>query len=48
MKSQNILDLLNEALDTRYVTRKLNIISDQSNVNYSVGRNITVIASKIQ
>ena len=31
MEHQKILNLLNEASDSRFVTRKLNIVNDQSN-----------------
>ena len=34
------MNLLNEASDSRFVTRKLNIIIDQSNANYSAGKEI--------
>ena len=31
MEHQNILNLLNEASDSKFVTRKWNIVNDQSN-----------------
>ena len=37
MEHQKILNLLNEASDSKFVTRKWNIVSDQSNANYDVG-----------
>ena len=37
MEHQNILDLLNEARDFKSVTRKWNMVNDQSNANYDVG-----------
>ena len=37
MKHQKILNLLNEASDSKCVTRKWNIVNDQSNVDYNVG-----------
>ena len=37
MRHQNILNFLNGAGDSKFVTRKWNIVSDQSNANYSVG-----------
>ena len=40
MKHQKILNLLNEASDSKFVTRKWNIVSDQSNSNYNVGNEI--------
>ena len=40
MKHQKILNLLNEASDSKLVTRKWNIVNDQSNANYHVGNEI--------
>ena len=40
MKHQKILNLLNEASDSKFVTRKWNIANDQSNSNYDVGTEI--------
>ena len=37
MERQKILNLLNEPNDSKFVTRKWNIVSDQSNSNYDVG-----------
>ena len=37
MKHQKILYLSNEANDFKLVTRKCNIVNDQSNANYNVG-----------
>ena len=34
---QEMLNLLNEGSDFKFLTRKLNIFNDQSNVNYDVG-----------
>ena len=34
------MNLLNEASDSKFVTRKLNISNDQSNANYDVGSTI--------
>ena len=36
MENQKILNLLNERNDSELVTRKWNIINDQSNANYNV------------
>ena len=36
MENQKILNLLNERNDSELVTRKRNIINDQSNANYNV------------
>ena len=36
MEHQKILNLLNEANDSKFVTRKWNIVIDQSNANYDV------------
>ena len=40
MEHQKILELLNEANDSKFVTRKWNIINDQLNANYDVGNEI--------
>ena len=40
MEHQKILDLLNEANDSEFVTRKWNIVINQSNANYDVGNEI--------
>ena len=37
MEHQKILNLLNEASDSKFVTRKWNIVNDQSNANHDVG-----------
>ena len=36
MKHQKILNLLNEASNSKFGTRKWNIVNDQSNANYDV------------
>ena len=40
MKHQKILNLFDEGSDSRFVTRKWNIVNDQSNANYDVGNDI--------
>ena len=40
MEHQKILNLLNEAIDSRFVTRKWDIINDQSHANYDIGNEI--------
>ena len=40
MEHQKILNLLNEAGDSKFVTRKWNLINDQSNANRSLGNEI--------
>ena len=40
MEHQKILNLLNEANDSTFVTRKWNIVNDQWNANYDVGNEI--------
>ena len=40
MEHQKILNLLNEASDSRFVTKTWNIVNDQSNSNYDVGNEI--------
>ena len=37
MEDQKILNLLNEASDSKFVARKWNIANDQSYTNYDVG-----------
>ena len=40
MEHQKILNLLIEQNDSKFVTRKWNIVNDQSNDNYDVGKEI--------
>ena len=40
MKRQEILNLLNEASDSKFVTRNWNIVSDHSYANYSIEKKI--------
>ena len=40
MEHQKILNLLNEESNSKFVTRKWNIVNDQSNANYDVGNYI--------
>ena len=40
MKHQKTLNLLNEANDSKFVKRKLNIANDKSNANYDEGNEI--------
>ena len=37
MKHQKILNILNEASDSIFLTRKWNIANDESKVNYDIG-----------
>ena len=37
MKHQRILNLFNEAKNSKFVTRKWNIVNDNSKANYNVG-----------
>ena len=37
MEHQKILNLLNEESNSKFVTRKWNIVNDQSNANHDVG-----------
>ena len=37
MERQNTLNLLNEASNSKFVTRKKNTVNDPSNANYNVG-----------
>ena len=41
MENPKILNLLNEASSSRFVTRKWNIIKDQSNASYDAENYIT-------
>ena len=40
MEHQKISNLLNEASDSKFKTRKKSIVNDQSNLNYDVGNKI--------
>ena len=40
MEHQKLLNLLNEANDSKFVTRKWNIVSDNSNATYGLGNEI--------
>ena len=40
MEHQKILNLLNEANNSKFVKRKWNIVNDQSNANYDLGNEI--------
>ena len=40
MKHRKILNSLNEESDSKFVTRKRDIVNDQSNTNYNVGKEI--------
>ena len=40
MEHKKILSLLNDASDSKFVTRKWNIVNDQSNAYYDVGNKI--------
>ena len=40
MEHQKILNLLNEADDSKFVARKWKIVNDQSNWNYDAGNEI--------
>ena len=40
MEHQKIVNLLNEPNDSKFVTRKGNIVNDQSNANFDVGNEI--------
>ena len=39
---------MNEASDSTFVTRKWNIVNDESNVNYNVGNEITYNAEVVK
>ena len=40
MENQKTLHLLNEASDSKFTTRKWNMVNDQSNANYDIGNEI--------
>ena len=40
MEHLQILNLLNESSDLKFVTKKWNTVNDQSNANYDVGNKI--------
>ena len=40
MEHQKILNLLNEPNDSKFVTKKLNIVNDQSNPSYDLGNEV--------
>ena len=48
MKHQKILNLLNEENDPKFVTRKWNIVTDNSKANYGVGNEITCNAEVLK
>ena len=48
MENQKILNLLNEANDSKFVTRKLNIVNDNSKANYNVGSVIIYNTSSME
>ena len=41
MEHQKILNLLNEASDSKFVTRKWNVVNDNAKAKYGVGNEIT-------
>ena len=41
MEHQKILNLLNEATDSKFLTRKWNIVNNNSHVNYNTANEIT-------
>ena len=47
MEQQKVLHLLNEANDSKLVTRKWNIVNDHSKANYEEGNEITYRSFKI-
>ena len=40
MEHEKILNFLNEENDSKFLTRKWNIVNDLSNANYGVGKEI--------
>ena len=48
MEHQKILNLLNEANDSKFMTRKWNIVNDNSKANYDVANEITYITEVLK
>ena len=46
MQHQKILNLLSEANDSKFKTRKWNIVNNNSNANHGVGNEIIYIIQK--
>ena len=40
MEHENVINILNEPNDSKFVARKSNTVNDQSNMNYDVGNEI--------
>ena len=47
MEHQKISNLLNESIDSKFVTRNWNIVTDQSNGNYNV-RNQIICSKEVE
>ena len=48
LKHQKMLNSLNEASDSKFLTRKWNIVSDHSNANYDVGNEVNYNAEVLK
>ena len=48
MEQQKILNLLNEANDSKFLTRKWKIVNDNSKANYDAGKGITYNAEVLK
>ena len=48
MEHQKTINLLNEASNSKFITRKWNIVNDQSNANYSIGNEIIYSTGVLQ
>ena len=48
MENQKILNLLNEAKEFKFVTKKCNIVNDDSKANYGVGNEVTYNAEVLK
>ena len=48
MEHQKISNILNEASDSKFLKRILNIVNNQSNANYSVGNKIMYIPEMLK
>ena len=43
MEHQKLLNLSNQASDSKFLARKWNIVNDQSNANYDVGTRLSIL-----
>ena len=48
MERQKILNLLNKANNSKLVTRKWNVVNDNSKTNYNAGNEVTYITEVLK